>query len=400
MSTAPALDCASLFEAEGTELIVGGNSPVLLSEPGTVYFVKKGRLEVFSVAVEDGAPVGARHHFFTAVEGDALFGMDLERYGEGQGFLAVGIVGTHLLTLHVDRLRAHLVHPEFAASLAPIVDRWVSGLSSGIARTISPHPRADLQIDAGEDGEVKDGQRVKARKAVAWVTHVEGASLFIGMEDLMELPPGALFPVTTSTWLQALGPLKVASVDAARAISSDAAWIGLDGFYGALFRCEFFNTRLAAADELNRLRDKAARDRRITSNSLSSLASVMSKKKSAFAEVPSDELLVAACMVVGKAMGIEIKAPPKPKDEESKTDRLDAIIRASRIRSRVVTLKGEWWTEEGGPMLAFIESEGPPQPVALLPRRRGYELHDPADHSQVRVTTAVADTLAGRAHTF
>jgi ATP-binding cassette subfamily C protein len=400
MPIAPALDCVSLFEAEGTACVVGGNSPVLLSEPGSVYYVKSGRLEIFSVAVEGGAPVGARHHFFTATDGDALFGMDLDRYGEGQGFLAVGMVGTHLLKLDVNRLRAHLDSPEFAAGLAPIVDRWVTGLSSGIARTISPHPRADLQLDAGEDGELADGRRVKARKAVAWVAHVEGASLFIGMEDLMELPPGALFPVTSGTWLQALGPLRVASVDAARAIATDEGWDGLEGFYGALFRCEFFNTRLAAADELNRLRDKAERDRRITSNSLSSLASVMSKRKSAFAELPGDDPLVAACMVVGKAIGVEIKAPPKPKEDEAKSDRLDAIVRASRVRSRTVTLKGEWWTEESVPMLAYIESEGQQRPVALLPRGRGFELHDPADHSQRRVTKAVAGTLAGRAQTF
>jgi NHLM bacteriocin system ABC transporter ATP-binding protein len=396
------LDCVSLFEAEGAEMVVGGNSPVLLGEPDAVYYVKSGRLEIFSVMVENGQPEGARHHFFTAVDGDALFGMDLDRYGEGQGFLAVGMVGTRLLKLSLARLREHLQLPGFAASLAPIVDRWVSGLSSGIARTIVPHPRADLQLDAGEDGELADGKRVRARKAVAWVSHVEGASLFIGMEDLMDLPPGALFPVTTSTWLQALGPLKLTSVDGARAIADDAGWSGLEAFYGALFRCEFFNTRLAAADELNRLREKAERDRRIRSNSLSALAAVMARQTSAFAEVPADDPLVAACMVVGKAMQIEIKAPPKPKEGEESTDRLDAIVRASRVRSRQITLKGEWWLEETWPMLAYVEPAdgGQARPVAVLRHGRHFEIHDPVDRTRVRVTRSVAATLTGRAVSF
>ena len=402
MAITSPLDCVSLFEAEGTELMVGGNSPVLLNEPDAAYYVKSGRLEVFSVAVEDGQAVGSRHHFYTASDGDALFGMDLERYGEGQGFLAVGMVGTRLLKLSQARLHAHLGDAEFAASLAPIMDRWVSGLSSGVARTIVPHPRADLQLDAGEDGELADGKRVRARKAVAWLNHAEGASLFIGMEELVDLPEGARFPVTTNTWLQALGPLELTSVDAATAIGTPGGWQGLEAFYGALFRCEFFNTRLASADELNRLREKAERDRRIRSNSLSSLAAVMSLQSSAFAEIPVDDPLVAACMVVGKAMHIEITAPPKPKDGEETTDRLDAIVRASRVRSRMVTLKGEWWLEESWPMLAYMETEDGTQgrPVAILRRGRHFELHDPVDHTRTRVTKAVAALLAGKAFSF
>ena len=392
-------DCLALFEAEGTEVVVGGNAPVLLSEPDSVYYVQSGRLDVFSVALEGGRPEGARHHFFSALDGDALFGMDLDKYGQGQGFLAVGMAGTRLLKISLARLRARLTDPAFAAGLAPIVDRWVMGLSSGVVKTISPLPRAEVQIDAGEGAALENGKRVRARKAVAWLTHVEGVSLFIGMEEL-DLPPGALFPVTSSTWLEALGAITIASVDTARAIASHEGWAGLEAFYGALFRCQFFNTRLAAADELNRLRERAERDRRITATSLSSLAAVMATRSSTFAEAPADDALVGACMVVGKALGITIKAPPKSKDDDQKGDQLDAIVRASRIRSRVVMLKGEWWTQETYPLLAFVESDSGRRPVAIVPRGRGFDLHDPVDGSYVRVTKAVAATLAPRAHSF
>ena len=399
MTPASSADCLALFEAEGTELMVGGNTPVLLSDSDRVYYVHTGRLDVFSVPLDAGQPDGTRHHFFSAAEGDALFGMDVDRYGEGYGFLAVGMAGTRLLTLDLATLRARLADPAFAEAFSHVVDRWVMGLSSGAVRTMGTPPRADVQLDGGEGAVLEDGQRVKARKTVAWVTQVEGRSLFIGI-DAVEMPPGALFPVSNHTWLQALGGMTIASVDTARAIGHDEGWAGLHAFYGALFRCHIANTRLAVSDELNRLREKAERDRRITSTSLSQLAGVMTKRSSTFADAPADDALVAACMVVGRALGITIKAPPPPKADEPKGDRLDGIVRASRIRSRVVMLKGEWWTQETYPLLAFIETEGGPRPVAILPRGRGFELHDPADHSQVRVTKAVADTLAPRAHSF
>jgi NHLM bacteriocin system ABC transporter ATP-binding protein len=400
MSTVSPSDCIALFDAEGIEIVVGGNAPVLLSEPDSVFFVKSGRLDLFTVAVEGGKPQGARHHFYSAGDGDALFGMDLIRYGEGQGLLAVGMVGTRLLKLSLSRLRAHLTDPAFAASLAPLVDRWVMGLSSGVVQTITPIPRADVLLDAGGDSALEDGKRAKARKGVVWAAHIQGVSLFIGMEELVDLPPGAWFPVTSATWLQALGEVTIATAETAHAIATAEGWAGLDAFYGALFRAQFFNTRLVAADELNRLREKAERDRRTTSMSLASLAAVMAKRTSTFADVPVDDALVGACMMVGHALGITIKAPPKPKDEEREGDKLDAIVRASRIRSRVVMLKGEWWTQETYPLLAFVESDGGARPVAILPRGRGFELHDPADGSRVRVTKAVAATLAPRAHSF
>jgi ATP-binding cassette subfamily C protein len=396
MSTIPASDCASLFEAEGIELVVGGNTPVLLAEPDGVLYVGSGRVEIFSVAVKNGKPEGARRHFFTATEGDALFGMDLDRYGENQGFLAVGVVGTRLLKLSLSRVRAHLGNRDFGMSLASIVDRWVLGLSFGITRTMVP--RADLQIDAGENGVLEDGGRVRARKSVAWVSQVEGASLFIGMEELVDLSPRALFPITPSTWLQARGPMTLTSIDTVRAIATDELWHGLDAFYRALFRCELSNTELAAADALNRLHERAERDRRIQTTSIGSLAAVLERRPSAFADMPGDDPLLAACIVVGRAMGIEMKAPPKSKDEEPKGDRLDAVLRAWRVRGRSVVLKGEWWTEESSPLLAFVEPDR--RPVAILPQRRGSELHDPADRTRVQVTPAVAATLAPKAHSF
>ncbi|MGE0043717.1 MAG: NHLP bacteriocin export ABC transporter permease/ATPase subunit [Vicinamibacterales bacterium] len=390
-------DCIALFEAEGVDHAVGGNTPVLLSEPDTVWFIRSGRVEVFSIAVEDGAPVGARHHFFTAGAGDALFGIDLATHGEGQGLLAVGMIGTHLLRLPGARLREHLGDPAFAASFAPLVDRWVLGLSAGVARTIVPHPRADVQIDAGEEVTLQDGQLVRARKGVAWVSHREGASLFIGMEDLVDLPAHALVPVTTSTWLQAAGPLHLTSVDAARAIASEGGWVGLDVFYGTLFRCEFFNTRLAAADELNRLREKAARDARLRQAALGGLVEVLSGRPSGHPDTGIDDPLLAAATAVGAALRTVMKAPPKGREDE-KADPLEAIMRASRVRGREVVLKGDWWAHETWPLLAFIEDGM--RPVAVLPGRRGFDVLDPATGTRVALTPALAATLAPRAHTF
>lgn len=389
---------AAFFLAEGDERVVGGNTPVLLDDPGTMYYVDSGRLEIFSVAVEDGEPVGTRRHFFTAVPGDGLFGMDLVRDGEGQGFLAVGTVGTRLRRLPVAAFKARLADAGMRDGLIAMIERWVEGLSAGVARTIVPRPRADVQMEPGETVTLAAGRRARARHDVIWMRHDAGATLFIGMEELIGLADGALFPVTADTWVQALDGATLTAVASADALAGVGGWAGLEAFYGAVFRSEFFNTRLVAADELNRLRDKAVRDRAVHEASIDGLVSVLEPDRAAFADVPLDDPLLAAATLVGRAMRITITAPPKAKDGEVSTDPIGDILRASRVRSRVVMLKGDWWREEGWPLLA--RRAGSKRPVALIPARGGYDVHDPVEQTRTPVTEAVAATLEPQAHSF
>src|SRR5690606_35381227 len=77
------------FEEEGAVVITAANKPFVLSDPDAVYLVESGKIEIFTVALENGQPVGARTHFASIDPGQLFFGMDTDRYGMGSGFLAV-----------------------------------------------------------------------------------------------------------------------------------------------------------------------------------------------------------------------------------------------------------------------------------------------------------------------
>lgn len=71
-------------------------------------------------------------------------------------------------------------------------------------------------------------------------------------------------------------------------------------------------------------------------------------------------------------------------------DPVAAVARASRIRIRKVSLKGAWWKEDGGPILAFRNGH----PVALLQvSPTQYRLFDSADGTGEKVTVEVAASL-------
>ena len=162
----------------------------------------------------------------------------------------------------------------------------------------------------------------------------------------------ALIPLTPDTFLQSLGATRLEALDTGTALSTLAGWAGLDAFYDVLFRCEFFNTRLAAADELNRLKEKGERDRRTTYRALDGLASVLREGGALAVDLDSDDMLLRATAIVARKLGLTVKAPPRPREGEAHADPLGEIVRASKIRMRKVLLKGDWSKQETTPLLA------------------------------------------------
>src|SRR5690606_23325183 len=84
----PMNSLAEIFEAEGQVAVVGGNNPFLLEGPENVWLLLSGSVEVFAAKCQAGQIVGRKQHFFSATQGQCLFGMNLQEYGLGQGFQA------------------------------------------------------------------------------------------------------------------------------------------------------------------------------------------------------------------------------------------------------------------------------------------------------------------------
>ena len=96
-------------------------------------------------------------------------------------------------------------------------------------------------------------------------------------------------------------------------------------------------------------------------------------------------------------MGVELRRPEQPGGMAR--DPLDEISRASRVRMRRVALTGEWWRQNGGPLLAFRDADE--RPVALLQKgTAAYTLVDPVEGTGQPVTRETASGLAAFGYTF
>ena len=386
-----------LFETEGTVSVVGGNTPFLLDDEESVWYIYTGKVEIFSVAVEKGKSTGTRNHFFSAIAGQAMFGMNIKEYGLGLGLLAVAIHNTQLFKLKIKRLREFMNDPGLKSEICNLVDHWVSGLSLGLSKNIDL--RTDVMIEAGNDIILEDGKKVRTKKGIVWFQYSQGGPLFIGMEKLPLKGSEILFPLSHYTWLQMTGDTKITAIETENAIAQDACWNGLEVFYDLIFRCEYFNTRLLAVDEFNLSKRKIAYDRQIGEIALNQLASILEDRlvKPTGSEIENP--LLEACKAVGNEIGISIKAPAKQKEPSRMKEPLDEIIRASQIRIRRVILKDDWWNKDNGPLLAFLVDNK--QPVALLPiSARKYELYNPSNSTREAINEDNMQSIAPLAYMF
>jgi len=112
----------------------------------------------------------------------------------------------------------------------------------------------------------------------------------------------------------------------------------------------------------------------------------------------SDDAVLAAARLVGRAAGVRIEAPAGQAPVGGRLDPVERIALASRFRTRTVRLEGRWWRENAGPLLGRREANG--APVALLWRRGAYDAVDAATGRRTRVTRELAERLEPHAVMF
>jgi NHLM bacteriocin system ABC transporter ATP-binding protein len=407
---APEETLETWFAAEGEPVEVSGNRPFLLDDPDLVYWVEAGRVEIFAVTVERGRPTGARLHFLSVEPGESFFGMSLRRFAGASGFLAVGRVGTRLRRLPAARLAARAAAGRDAPAIARLLEGWVTGLTRRLTTELVPGPRADVSLVAGEAAELAANLKARPARGLVWLERRPDASslLFLGLEEL-PARRSALFPLAAEAWVEALAadgrPVAIRARSTIEAVGEAAVWLGLESFHETLCRCELLLKGLAAADELNRLRSKAEYSAAAEKTGREALAAVLAPALREAERLRADageELLLRTIRRVGGALGlvvagIEIQAPPEPAEELGYEQRLARIARASGLRTRKVALRGEWWRQDHGPLLAREAETG--RPLALLPDgARRYACVDVESAQRQSVDAEVADRLEPFAH--
>src|SRR5436309_9777833 len=318
------------------EVPLAGNAPLPLDSAGDVWLVEEGMAEVFAVPRGESGP---RVHLCTVGAGGILCGCD-PAGGHGLGLLAVGAPGT--------RLRPLPAGCQEPASF----DAWLAGLCGGLARPAAP--RAFEELRPGAETRLEQaGRPARAREGVAWVRHLEGSTRLLG-EERLRIDGAGLLPVPEPVWLVAEGEARLASCATAEALRDGELWPALARFHDLLLAGIALQREKTERLDRERLGRKRDPDRSVLRGAYARLGSVLPPSSRAGAGLAeASNPLLAACRLVGEAQGIEIRDRPEGQPAGKQGDRLAQICNASRIRSRRVILRDDWWRRDNGPLVAF-----------------------------------------------
>lgn len=394
-------DAELLAKIDGEKLSVGYHNPFLISDPGLIWLVLKGSVDIYAVPLTDGAVTGTGQHLMRVSEGELIFGIPAIPDGavaDGRaqiGLRAVATMGTELFRAR----RGDIEQDDFDLIVVDWIDRWIGALAEILAPVGGPRPTGYLEAEPEIDfpaGAVLTPQRGDT----IWVTLEAGYATAIGRWHMTADPAGTPLPLAGNMWLACEADCRLTGAYTPTALFRGTLWPGLDAFHLAAMQVIARQREEAGASETSRLERKAGANRATFNASLRRIGGILAgpQPDGAFADtVATGDPLFDAASLVAAASGITLAPPP---DEPGTLLRpLADIARRSHIRMRRVVLFDDWYRHDNGPLLAYMAADG--RPVALLPDGVDrYVMADPADGTRRPVTPALADSLSGEAHVF
>jgi NHLM bacteriocin system ABC transporter ATP-binding protein len=356
--------------------------PLPMNDVDLVLHVVRGYVDLFALRETAAGEPSRRRHLFRVEQGAVAFGLPgiSDTCGNSIAVIAVGGLETEVVIDH----RGRFVDRDG-------IDAWATQVSRIIAA--SPEGAVVQQATIGSRHALATGDilRLSGRR-VAWIGIQHGT---IGVMEMPEAHGSGKvpLPIPPGAWI-------VAREDATLAVRESIAfplaeiWAGLDQFHARVMEslcCRIDEDALAEADRL-RLRSNLNRLR--TSSIVGRLAGIIAARpgSSQSGAVGANPLL-AACREVGDAMGVSLEAPASALSGSDDLANVMRIARASRVRTRRLLLRADWWTNSVGPLVAFFGEAR--RPVAVLQGQGGrHIIVDPSAGTRRELTRAIAAELA------
>lgn len=383
----------------GTRFIGGANRTITLDDDRFVWFVESGSLDIFAIeSAHNGLTDSGLKPVFRANDGDLA--LPFITADLALRLVAKGTAGSVLR-----RVPFHsLLNANLTSDLAVRVDAWVTALCEAVTRDITLLPDISTRVQASGELAVGESTVMTTRRGVQWVVEDgdDRGVKYLSTEG-MGGDKHSYAPITTSAWVDVGegGTLHISSTK--ELIFEGRLLRALGDFHNLIASAELLNRHLLEVDSANA--QQATRQYRLAGEqtarqgffrTLTRGTQRLRKQSMSNQDVDWHSALAKALSAIGKWERISFHMAHEFLHLGMG---LDEILRATGIRYRRVTLteNENWWRNDGGSLLGFLQESD--EPVALLPRGRGGYLMTSVSGSQ-RVNADSAKSLHRYAWSF
>lgn len=367
---------------------------IVLDKPDAGWTVQSGRVELFLVEFHDGKPASRRHYLFEVKAGGIVMPL-LIPLGTTRVVLIVSEAGV-LEPLDLSAVKASARQGQLLPKIAEQIDQWVHGMSAAIAAIVGVPPDGAQAVVPGDKLDAVADAVVTARAQAVWISSPKAELVACDGTAIAVRADSAVLPVAPGTWVTLRTPGQVTAHASAQAL----AWPNwpdvLRDFHELTFNALQQAIGEQQAETQKRIEARVEGGERLTERVIGSFHNVAtSSKKTWKGGAREDERLFAAFMIVAEAIGLDLTQ--RAREQIGKAKSVDEAIRTARLRQRQVALRGQWWREDLGPLLGFIDEER--RVVALLPTGAGsWRMIDPVDGIAVKVDDGIVARIAPTAH--
>ncbi|WP_415329010.1 NHLP bacteriocin export ABC transporter permease/ATPase subunit [Chryseobacterium sp. MMS23-Vi53] len=382
---------------------IGVETPFSLDSSEKFWMILSGEVNVFYTEIgEDGKYLSALKFLYTAKKGELLFSLITKNCSENTR-LIVFSNDANLVSINKSNL---LEIDHFF--LKKMIDTWILKTSSALDSSNSP--RVYTSLDHFDVINLTKNIVAYPSSGLNWIELSEGKlDIFSGNVSL-ETSEEENFPVPVSSklWIKSLSTKTIVRVLSTREVlENDINFlISIDQLQKYFFNKLINIIHDQQVEEQEYFKNKVENENNDLTHTLERIKSIVTgASKSAVKEetvhqIKSKNTLFLTCKLIGEHNGFNLEEPKHIETyQNSVTNQLIAIAKSSKIRVRKVILRGVWWKQENGNLLAFTKEGN--IPVALIQKNSSqYILKNLQTNTETVVNNDVAETLEPISYMF
>lgn len=389
-----------MFENEKIKLAL--NQSLILKEYDRFWMVTSGEVDIFYVKIDEhGAYLSALKYLYCVSSGELLFSL-ISSKSQAKNIRLIAVSkGASLVVINKNKL---LEIDHFF--LKSMLNRWITKTACQIQKVNAP--RIYTPLISIEKIALKKEAIAYPIKGVAWCKVIKGEGVKysnsepVNSDEEFNFP----FPVSINLWLKsASSDLELDVLSTAEVLKDEIYFmLSLNDLQNHLYSKLIENFELQIYEERLRINERIISESSNLTRTLSRLRTIVLGDKhkeldrSINNKINSD--LFNTCQIIGNAVGFQFEAPKYMETyKNSISNQLYAIAQSSKVRVRKIILRGTWWKEENGHLLAFYKKEN--KPVALIQHTAGsYLLKDVSTGKTQNVTYETAALLEPISYMF
>jgi len=379
---------------EKKKIYIGVNEPFILNDHKSFWMVVDGEVDLYYVNIsKEGTYQSQLNYLYTAKKGELLFSLLNQQIEEGFRIIAMT---SRAKLLELDKNNLMEIDHTF---LKFHFNKWINKLSARIYQ--ESIPRIYKVLEQSPETVLKEGELTFPTKDLLWCSILEGEVAKYGgtVSQNANAEYSYPFPVNRNLWLKSLSKdTKIKVLNPYEVIKDDIFFmLSLEDIQKEFYQKILKNESEKLENQRKRISAKVGLEDDKIENTIAGLSDVVKNgfskgndANSTFSKYENE--LLTACQFIGNQVGFNFKTPKYIDSYEGSLHKqLYAIGQASNVRVRKIILRGTWWKDENGHMLAFSKEDK--KPVALLQKTSNSYTFKTADGNEVEVTPDIAESL-------